>query len=149
MNQIYGAENIEESFKLEATQFASMVLENDGGKFRYRPLPRLAQVSSINGIEVLDVNGDRHPDLIIAGNLYGTEVETTRYDASIGLVLLGDGQLNFNPVSTTSSGVDINHNCKGMSQIKLASGMGIISANNNGPVQLFRLNYQSTNTTLP
>lgn len=149
VNQIYGAENIDGSFKLEATEFASVVLENDKGKFRYRPLPRLAQVSSINGVEVLDVNGDQHSDLIIAGNLYGTEVETTRYDANIGLVLLGDGQLNFNPVSTNSSGVVINHNCKNLSQIKLASGAGIIAANNNGPVQLFRLYDQSTNTTLP
>ena len=95
VKQIYGAQKVESAFKLEANEFASMVLENNSGKFSFKPLPRLAQLSSINGTEVMDINKDGHPDLIIAGNMYGAEVETSRYDASIGLVLLGDGQMSF------------------------------------------------------
>lgn len=149
VRSIYGSDKIDAAFSLQATEFASMILKNDNGKFEYLPLPRAVQVSPINGIEVLDINDDGHSDLVVAGNLYGTEVETTRYDASIGMLLMGDGQLNFNPIPTYRSGININHNCKALSQIRLATGRGIIAANNTGPVQIFKLNDQSTSTTLP
>lgn len=149
VRSIYGSDKIDAAFNLQATEFASMILKNENGKFEYLPLPRAVQVSPINGIEVLDINNDGHSDLVVAGNLYGTEVETTRYDASIGMALMGDGHLNFKPIPAYRSGISINYNCKALSQIRLASGKGIIAANNNGPVQIFKLNDQSTSTTLP
>lgn len=73
---------------LEAKMFESIVMEKTAQGFELYPLPRVAQVSPINGIISTDVNGDGLKDLIIAGNMYQTEAETTRADASIGLVLL-------------------------------------------------------------
>ena len=39
------------------------------------------------GIQVMDINNDGMPDLLLAGNDFSSEVETGRNDAGIGLVL--------------------------------------------------------------
>ncbi len=49
-------------------------------------LPNRTQISSINDMVEMKYD-DNDSAIIIAGNLYGTEVETPRNDASIGLVL--------------------------------------------------------------
>ena len=46
-------------------------------------------------------------DLLVAGNMYGSEVETPRNDASIGLVLIGDGQGGFQALSAGQTGLKI------------------------------------------
>jgi hypothetical protein len=47
------------------------IIENQGnGKFAIRPLPLRAQVSSIYGMVVYDVNGDGNLDLVYHGNFY-------------------------------------------------------------------------------
>src|SRR5207249_7840505 len=72
---------------------SSDLLQNNGnGTFTATPLPTAAQVSPIRGIIVRDVDGDGNLDLIVAGNLYDTEWNTPRADASNGLWLRGDGK---------------------------------------------------------
>ena len=69
----------------------SVVLVNNGCSFTITPLPRLAQISPVLGIESLDINNDNYVDLLISGNNYGAEDDVVRYDAGKGLALLGDG----------------------------------------------------------
>lgn len=137
MNSIYGETELDKAFHLQATEFSSMVLINENGKFTFRPLPRMAQLSPINGIVVMDVNKDGNKDLVLAGNMFGAEVETTRYDASIGCVLLGDGKMNFTSMPVTESGFFAPYNAKALSAIKLNGATGIIVGNNMGPLQVF------------
>jgi hypothetical protein len=80
-------------------------IENQGnGKFAMRPLPLRAQVSSIYGMVVYDVNGDGNLDLVYHGNFYNKESETERNDAFVGEVLLGDGKGNFTYLPSRESG---------------------------------------------
>jgi len=79
----------------------------DACEFNTKNLPRLAQVSSINDLFVKDFDSDGHLDLLVAGNLYDSEVETPRNDASIGLLLRGDGKGDFEAVPSSESGVQI------------------------------------------
>ena len=53
------------------------------------PLPNEAQLSSINDILIDDYDQDGHADLLVAGNLYTSEIETPRNDAGMGLLLRG------------------------------------------------------------
>ncbi len=143
LSDIYGIENLETSLNYRATNFASCYVENLGdGTYALRPLANQAQVSSVNTIIAQDVDGDGNLDLILGGNLYGSEAETPRNDASIGLFMRGDGKGNFEPVTALESGLYMGGDVKQVSPITLGkSGVpGLISARNSGPVQLHRIN---------
>jgi len=91
LEEVYSSKGLEASLHYQAWTFASSYIENKGnGNFEIRKLPNPAQISCINGIVADDFNKDGHLDLVVAGNLYVTEVETTRNDASYGQFLAGD-----------------------------------------------------------
>lgn len=134
---IYGQDKLNAATHLQATEFASTLLVNDGGKFTYQQLPRMAQLSPINGSVIMDVNHDGNKDIVTCGNMYGAEVETTRYDAGMGTVLLGDGKMNFRPISVIESGFFAPYNAKALLMIKLkGERQGLLVGNNMGPLQL-------------
>ncbi len=90
----------------EIQMFESVYLENLGdGKFDVQKLPMAAQTAPMYGILPRDWNGDGHMDILVAGNYYEREVETTRSDAGIGTMLLGDGKGNFKAISPSETGI--------------------------------------------
>ncbi|MFY0687408.1 MAG: VCBS repeat-containing protein [Cyclobacteriaceae bacterium] len=105
LEEIYGDFMLESSLQYTAHTFASKVFINEGGTFRAVDLPRMAQLSTIEDILSVDFNNDERPDLLIAGNLLGSEVETPRNDASVGLILENKGDGVFEAVSPTKSGL--------------------------------------------
>jgi hypothetical protein len=119
--------------------FASIYLENRDGDLVVHKLPNEAQVSSVNQILARDVNGDDIPDLIIAGNLYGSEVETPRNDAGIGLYLQGDGKGGFTPVSAAESGLYIPGDTKDLALIKIKGAVYLIAAKNDDYLQFIKM----------
>jgi len=104
LEDVYAKEQLEGGIHYKATTFANTVFINESGRFVPQPLSNYIQTSSINGIEVLDVNEDGNLDLLLGGNMMGSEVETPRNDASHGLVVLGDGAGGFNFMSPIESG---------------------------------------------
>ncbi len=128
--EIYGV-TLNTALNLQAKTFASAYIENLGnGRFDFRPLPNLAQVSSVNNILIKDYDGDGHQDLLISGNLYQSEIETPRNDAGIGLFLRGNGKGEFVPVPLTESGFFAPHDAKDMASIQVGDREIIIVANN-------------------
>ncbi|MEM1323317.1 MAG: VCBS repeat-containing protein [Bacteroidota bacterium] len=89
----------------EAKVFTSMYIENQNGVFHPKALPNEAQISPIFGTAIYDWNGDGYLDMLVAGNYYQREVETTRSDAGIGRLLLGDGKGNFEPMPAAQAGL--------------------------------------------
>ncbi len=146
LKDILGKDKLSRSLHLQATTFASTVLINRGGGFERRQLPNLAQISPVNRIIVEDLDGDGHADLIIAGNMHDTEVETPRYDAGNGLVLLGNGHGDFRPVPGYKTGLFAAGNVKDMALLRKVAGGGalLVVAVNNGPVKVFRLKIPSS-----
>ena len=68
-------------------------------------------------------------------------METPRYDAGTGLILKGKGNGDFQPVGLQNSGFFAPGNVKHMAMLSQA-GSGdhlILIANNNAPLQVFRL----------
>ena len=90
---------------LSAITLDSMVFLNRGDHFEAHPLPFLAQLAPAFGLTVADFDGDGHEDLFMAQNFFAVDNETSRYDAGRGLVLQGDGQGGFAPMSGPASGV--------------------------------------------
>src|SRR6185503_3808334 len=97
-------EDIETALHRQAHLFSSVILINENGKFSIKKLPIEAQLSTVNCIMVKDFDADGKKDILIAGNKFDIEVETTPADASPGLFLKGDGKGNFTPMKPVESG---------------------------------------------
>ena len=136
---VYGAQNLEDALEYQVSSFASTYFENDGnGKFKPHPLPMEAQFSSINDILVKDVNQDQIPDIIIAGNLFNSEVETPRNDAGYALLLEGKGNGRFEAISPQISGLFLPYEVKELALLKGVTGELLLAGCNNEKVQIFR-----------
>jgi len=141
LEDVYTAADLKKSMHYQAYTFASSYIENNGnGNFELHKLPDEAQLSSINGIVIEDYNNDGNADVILGGNMYGSEVETPRNDASYGLLMLGNGKGQFRPVTLAESGVYIKGDTKGLDKIKMKNGLGIIAANNSAKPTLLKMN---------
>ncbi|MBI3133330.1 MAG: VCBS repeat-containing protein [Bacteroidetes bacterium] len=141
--QIYSKEKLDSALHYRATEFRSGILYNNGkGVFSFKPFCNEAQLSYINEFLVKDINKDGKPDILAVGNRFGTEVETTRYDAGCGLTLLQNQDGTFQSAHHSSSGFFTPGDAKCMAEIKLGSDgkTGVLVGNNNGNVQLFRIN---------
>ncbi|MEY4594469.1 MAG: hypothetical protein RIQ47_879, partial [Bacteroidota bacterium] len=123
--------------RLEATEFRTCWFENDGsGRFKKHVFPNTVQFSPVNAILVDDFNGDKNPDLLMAGNNYGLRAEMGRNDASFGNYLQGDGKGRFIDVSSAESGLQITGECRDLQIIHLTNGKRIVVAgiNNSHPI---------------
>lgn len=127
------------ALQYEAQTFASIILENDEGRLRIKPLPIEAQFSSVNGIIPADFNQDGTLDLLIAGNKFESEIETTRADGSPGFLFTQE-QNQLTALSPQQSGFFMPYNVKDLCAIKLGSTgeIGLLVAINDGPLHLYK-----------
>jgi len=119
-------EGKKEALHYEANYFETAVLKNEGGKFVVEPLPREAQFSAVSGI----VWSAENKELVLAGNLFNTEAETTRADASIGLLLKRNGN-DFEVISGKQSGLRLPYDTKDLKAIKIGKKQAFLLASNN------------------
>jgi hypothetical protein len=89
---------------------------------------------------VKDVDDDGNLDAILGGNLYNSEVETPRNDASYGLWLKGDGKGEFNAVSPRESGLLMLGDVRNMRTIQVGGETHLLVAKNDGALQQIRIN---------
>jgi enediyne biosynthesis protein E4 len=144
----YAKATFEESFLPEelatayvvcAQRFETSYIENSGkGKFKIRTLPLETQFAPIYGMTPGDYNLDGNLDILMAGNSYAPEIISGRDDASIGLLLKGDGHGNFNAAKVAESGFAADDDSKGMARLRLGDGRSlIIVANNSDRVRAY------------
>ena len=147
LSEVYGKEQLQNALHYSVYTFASVYLENKGDKgFEIKPLPIPAQFSAVNAIEVFDFNGDGHLDVLLAGNNYQSEVETTRNDASMGTLLLGDGKGDFSSLDNVNTGLYLDGDLRDMKVITLGNGQkGLLSVYNNDTVRFHLLNLKNSN----
>ncbi len=117
---------------------SSIVAINSGnGNFKIQKLPAMAQLSSINAIQCIDVNADGFTDLVAGGNEYGFLPQFERLDASFGDVLLNDGKGNFSWVAQDKSGLMINGVVRDIAVLPGASKTQLLFLRNNDYPQLY------------
>ncbi|MFK7926299.1 MAG: VCBS repeat-containing protein [Bacteroidia bacterium] len=136
---IYGDLGLQQALHYQAYEFASVWLENKDGQLILHRLPKIAQVAPTNDVSIEDVNGDQCPDIILVGNQYPVEVETGRYDAHQGLVLLGDCQGNFSPLPSLPSGFYVDGDVRAVERIEIGSSgkTGLIVGRNRKSYYIF------------
>ena len=144
LEEVYSAGDLEAALHYQAFTFASSYIENHGDEsFSLHPLPNEVQLSSINGLVAEDFNKDGNLDLVVAGNLYNAEVETTRNDAGYGYLLYGDGLGSFKPVPFQESGIYIPHDTKDLKILNTSQSKLIIAGNNSDSLKVFRVDNES------
>ncbi|MEM6377651.1 MAG: hypothetical protein AAF705_05540, partial [Bacteroidota bacterium] len=74
-----------------------------------------------------------------AGNLYSSEIETTRNDAGIGLFMKGDGKGNFTVIPAQTSRLYLPFDTKHLQLLNNGSETFLVAAVNNGKPQAFRI----------
>jgi enediyne biosynthesis protein E4 len=116
-------EQLEGALVYQATTLTSSYVENLGnGRFAIRPLPVEAQTAPLNGLQATDINHDGHLDLLGVGNCYAIDPLVGRYDAGIGVCLLGDGHGAFQALPATRSGFFVNSDAKSLALLAGADG---------------------------
>ncbi|MBJ6368791.1 VCBS repeat-containing protein [Snuella sedimenti] len=141
LTEVYGETNLASALHYKAKTFANTYIENNGnGKFKAIPLPYEAQISNGNDILLDDFDNDGHNDILMVGNLYPVEIETTRNDAGIGMFLKGNGSGAFLPQPMEKSGVFLPQDVKKLIAVKLNNESVIITASNNGFTKCFKIN---------
>lgn len=141
IHELFTPEELLKAQKLTANYFSSAFIENKGqGKFAIHKLPQIAQIAPINGMIAEDVNGDGFLDIIACGNDFGNEVGNGRFDALNGIILLGDGKGNFNPMPLQQSGFFVPGNAKALVKLRGPENKYLIAAaQNRAALKTFRI----------
>jgi hypothetical protein len=129
--------DIESALHYKAYLFSTVLFINNKGTFTVKKLPVEAQFSTVNGIIVNDFDGDGKKDILIAGNKFDVEVETTPADASPGLFLKGMGNLSFKSFKPFESGFFVPYNVKDIQLLKMKDNWGILVSSNNDSLRVF------------
>jgi len=140
---IFGAEQVARSYVQTAVMLETSLFINDGnGGFQIKKLPVEAQFSPVRDIRVEDINKDGYPDLLLAGNNYGTRPSLGIQDASHGCLLLGNQGLNFEAQGSQQSGVQLKGDIRKIHYLSVADNKTLVAGCNNGDLQVFKLGKQ-------
>ena len=134
---IYGEEELDAAYHKQVNEFGSVYLRNNGNSsFEIQKLPTTAQFGPTMAFQITDVNQDGHLDVLGVGNIYEAEVETIRYDANTGYILLGDSNGNLKPFTDNSFFTQAN--VKDMKKIMIKGEECYLIANNDDRLTIFK-----------
>ncbi|MGC4102385.1 VCBS repeat-containing protein [Ferruginibacter sp.] len=137
LSGILGEDQLKSALHYQAHLFSTVLFINDKGKFVQKKLPMEAQLSTANSIIVKDFDGDGKKDILIAGNKFDVEVETTPADASVGVFLKGIGNNDFKSYKPLESGFFVPYNVKDMQLIKMQDQWSLLVSSNNDRLRVF------------
>ncbi len=105
----------------KVTTFTKNYIENQGNRnFKISELPNEMRFSCVQSMIIKGFNKDGNLDILGGGNRYTTEVETTRNDASIGFLALGDGDGSFKFQPFGKRGVFLRGDVKDLAELNSA-----------------------------
>ncbi|MBJ7882998.1 VCBS repeat-containing protein [Gelidibacter salicanalis] len=133
-------EDLNKALHLTAVEFKSGIFYQEQDAFNFAPFENRVQQSLINSILFEDFDADGVPDLLLAGNNYQSEIETTRADAGIGTYLKGNGKGMFVYVPNPKHGFFADTDVRDVKLMTTTRGQIILVANNNDVLTSFVYN---------
>ena len=134
IESMFGKDKVSKAKVFSAYTFASTVFINEGNQFSSKELPQAAQVSMVRSIVPMDIDQDGEKELLVGGNFWDTDLDFGKYDASVGTILKKEaGNLKV----VDNQGFIANKNVRSLNVIDNKS---ILIGNNNGPLELFKIN---------
>jgi hypothetical protein len=118
--EILGADRLAAATRLAATELRSGVfLSQPDGRYRFEPLPRIAQIAPADGIVAGDFDGDGHTDIYVVQNSFAPAPAIGRFDGGLSQLLRGDGHGHFAPVPPIESGLVVPGDAKALAVLDL------------------------------
>lgn len=141
IDQLFSKERLDQSLVKTINTSESMIAYNNGkGEFTLKKLPTQVQFSSVNAIEVLDIDQDGNKDILLGGNEYAYKPQYARLDASFGHVLMAKDSSTFEVLSTEKSGFFVRGETKAIRTINIGKQTYVLALVNNEYPKLFKLN---------
>jgi hypothetical protein len=145
LQEIIGKDKVEDCLRLELTEFRNGIFwGTPDGDYRFEAFPVEAQLSPLVGFTIADANGDGKTEVIAAGNLFDTEVETTRYDAGLG-VILSWSEKGWTVHLPKETGFYAGGNIRALLPIRIADAQAIVTARGHGPLSVYKFNSPAVN----
>lgn len=140
LHDIFTDEQLSQAEQYAAYTFQSSLVENLGnGKFSVRPLPKAAQLSTVNAILTGDFDSDGNTDLLLAGNFYPINIQMGRNDASYGLLMKGNGHGHFTALPAVQSGFSVKGEVRSFREIVVGKSPYCLAIRNNNTIEAFRI----------
>jgi hypothetical protein len=145
ITDIFSKEELERAVKLEVNTLETAVfINNKNGTFTKKTLPKEAQFSTVYGILAKDLDEDGNIDLLLGGNLFEAKPEVGIYDASYGLMLKGNGNGDFMPLSSKESGILVKGAVREIVDVKSRLGNYLLFVRNNDAPVVYKKNRVSS-----
>jgi hypothetical protein len=139
ITDLFTEEQLKNASTIEVKMLQSIYLQNNGNnKFTINHLPNIAHLSALNGMVSADIDADGNKDIILSGNFYPLRVQVGPLDASIGMVLKGDGKGGFAAQPYQQTGLFIDGDVRNMICIKDRNKIIIFAAKNNSRLQVLQ-----------
>jgi hypothetical protein len=141
LGEILGVGRLAAAQRFAAVEFRSGVfLSRADGTHRFEPLPRIAQISPIQGLVAGDFDGDGHADAYAVQNSYSPIPSVGRFDGGLSQLLRGDGRGHFTPVPPAASGLMVPGDAKALAILDLGGDgrPGFLVTRNNGTSLAFQ-----------
>jgi hypothetical protein len=121
-----------------------VAINNGNGNFTVRSLPYRAQLSSVNAIHCMDINGDGLMDVITGGNKSGFLPQLEKLDASYGDVFVNNGKGSFDWLGSQQSGLMVHGEVRDIVEVKSKNKSLLLFLRNNDFPLTYKVNYSVT-----
>ena len=141
LGEILGEGRLAAAQRFAATELRSgVLLSQPDGTYRFEPLPRIAQISPLQGLVAGDFTGGGNADIYAVQNSYAPIPPVGRFDGGLSQLLRGDGHGHFTPVPPAESGLVVPGDAKALSVIDLDHDgwPDFVVSRNNGTTLAFR-----------
>ncbi len=140
---IYGDENINAAYDKSVNVFRSCFLkQTTRGRYEWLELPAEANHAPILDALSMDLNGDKIDDIILAGSIYNTEVETPRLDGGTGSVLISSGSHDYSYGPCPDYCFYSSGNNKKLEHIRIGEKQFLLVLKNNEELSMFEIKNQ-------
>jgi hypothetical protein len=135
VQELFG-KNMQDAVQQEVNCTYSIVAINNGqGQFTVQQLPLPIQLTSLNAIQIKDINKDGYKDLVTAGNFFDVLPQFCRLDAGYGQVLINNKKGGFTALAPEETGLRVRGAVRGIAVIKKGTNdLFIFLQNNDQPV---------------
>lgn len=141
LHEIISKEKLDKSQVFVANYFSNAVLLNKGNlRFEAQALPWQAQLTSYRDAVVIDANHDGLPDILMAGNYYGNNIQMGRYDADFGTILINKGKGNFE--ASGINGVQVKGQVRHIRPVTIDKRPSFLMARNNDTAMIISFREQ-------
>jgi len=143
LEDVYQPQALDQALNYDAHMFESvMLIAEENGSFTIEYLANEAQLSCINTIQELDVDQDGISEIIVAGNMYQSEIETPRNDASVGAVLKRVGSQEgsqWTALNPSLTNLYLPHDVRAIHPITIAGKRCLFVVSNDDPIRIVQL----------